>query len=221
MTFTKIKLTLQSLGLAFILPLAGATALCAVALGYAVHQYGIISAGALITLACLLGFVLVLALPAVVFYTRFYGRIDGIVGLLDGIKVYVISNGLLSHVNSIAVENTLTECLRRATMVFQDASYCALRGAIKRPLDNMIIIFTHDINEAQYYQRWGIRYTRIRGLKMGNRILVEKRHDETVDATALDHEIFHVIVDAHASPLRSMGRLHEVEDALGLEHRNL
>lgn len=214
----KIKLTLKCLGLLFILPLCIAVVLCAVAFGFAVHQYGIVSVGALVTLAAALGFIAVIVTPFALFYSRFYSRIDDIVDLGDGVTCYVISNGLLKNVGPNAVKCTLVECLKRAYEAFCAVGYSVTHAEVKAPLADFFVVFVADIDEMAYYQRWGIKYKGIAGLKMSNRVLVVKQYAEALDATALEHEIFHVIVDAHDADLRAIGKLADVEDALGLEH---
>ena len=217
MTAMKIKLTLQALGLAFILPLIAAITISAVGFGYAVAQYGFVSIGALVTLAAMLGFIAVPVLAFYLFYNKFYSHIDGILDMGDDVTVYVISGGLLKNVGPMAVMNALATCLRRAYRAFQDVGYVVQQIEVKRPIDGLFVIFVADIDEMQYYHKWGIKYKRIAGLNMGDRVLVVKQLMEALDATALEHEIYHSIVSAHNADLRTIGQLATVEDALGLE----
>lgn len=217
MKMTKIKLTLKCLGLAFILPLAGAIILCAVGFAFAVAQSGFLSPGALISLACMLGFLAVLILPFALFYSKFYSRIDDIINLGDGVEVYVLSGGLLKNIGPGMVKDILIACVKRAHTAFKAVGYAVKQVEVKAPLNTLFIVFVSDIDELQYYRMWGIRYTKIWGLKMSRRIIVEKQYEEALDTTALDHEIFHVIVDPHDAKLRAIGRLADVEDLLGLE----
>ena len=217
MTAMKIKLTLQALGLAFILPLIAAITISAVGFGYAVAQYGFVSIGALVTLAAMLGFIAVPVLAFYLFYNKFYSHIDGILDMGDDVTVYVISGGLLNNVGPMAVMNALATCLRRAYRAFQDVGYVVQQIEVKRPIDGLFVIFVADIDEMQYYRKWGIKYKRIAGLNLGDRVLVVKQLMEALDATALEHEIYHSIVSAHNADLRTIGQLATVEDALGLE----
>jgi len=218
MSFTKIKLTLKCLGLAFILPIITAIAIAAVGFGYAVDQSGFLSVPTLVTLACMLTFIAIPVLAFALFYSKFYSRIDDVLDLDDGVTVYVISGGLLKNIGPGMVQGVLLSCVQRAHRAFKSVGYAASHVEVKASLNGLFVVFVSDIDEMAYYKKWGIKYKGIAGLRMSNRILVAKQYEEALDATALGHEIFHVIVDAHDGDLRIMGRLDDVEEMLGIEH---
>jgi len=218
MTLKKILLTLKSIGLLYIVPITLAIIICIVGAVYAGSSDNPIPSLP-ICIVVALGFLLLLILPFALFYSRFYGKIDMELEYILG-STWVVTNNLIPDISPRRLLGVLDQCASR----FREATLrneCLLGINVmdaRQQLVGVIIIFVRSIDEKAYFQKWGIKYRKIAGLKIGNNALVVRDVGVGLEDTALEHELLHVIVDAYDRELRAAGKIHQIEDDLGLEH---